>query len=269
VTIEHQVGTVERDGASIYYEVTGSGPSLVLCHGAGGNHAIWYQQVAALADRYQVITWDHRGYGRSGGATGVGEPAVSSSDLEAVLDAVGAERTHVAAQSMGGWVALGFALAHPERVATLTLADTIAGISTPIATQNWSDYGTRLREHPRVQGLGSSFAVARGFTERDPVSAALYQAIGSLNPELDPASLGGMLTTTHTRDELAMLSCPTLFIVGDDDEIFPPAVIHDVAALIPGARVEEIAGAGHSAYFETPDAWTEVLSSFLAEHPLA
>jgi 3-oxoadipate enol-lactonase len=269
VTIEHEVGTVERDGVPIYYEVTGSGPALVLCHGAGGNHAIWFQQVSAFADRYQVITWDHRGYGRSGGATGVGEPAVSSCDLEAVLDAVGASRAHIAAQSMGGWAALGFALAHPERVVTLTLADTIAGISTPVATQNWSDYGTRLREHPRVEGLGSSFAVGRGFPERDQAGAALYQAIGSLNPELDPALLSGMLTTTRSRDELATLACPTLFVVGDDDEIFPPAVIHDVATLIPGARVEEIAGAGHSAYFEKPDAWIELVGSFLAEHPIA
>ena len=251
MTIEHRVGAVDRDGVSIYYEVTGSGPPLVLCHGAGGNHAIWFRQVAAFADRYQVITWDHRGYGRSGGATGVGEPAVSSSDLEAVLDAVGAARAHVAAQSMGGWAALGLALAHPDRVATLTLADTIAGISTPVSDQNWSDYGTRLRENPRVAGLGSSFAVARDFRERDLPGAALYQAIGSLNPELEATALGGLLSTKHTRDELATLSCPTLFVVGDDDEIFPPAVIHDVAALITGARVEEIAGAGHSAYFET------------------
>jgi pimeloyl-ACP methyl ester carboxylesterase len=58
-------------------------------------------------------------------------------------------------------------------------------------------------------------------------------------------------------------------VVGDDDEIFPPAVIRDVAALVPDARVEEIAGAGHSAYFEAPGAWIEVVSAFLAEHPLA
>jgi 3-oxoadipate enol-lactonase len=267
VTVEHRVGTVERDGVPIYYEVSGSGPSLVLCHGAGGNHSSWYRQVVAYADRYQVVTWDHRGYGRSGGATGVGEPAVSSSDLEAVLDTVGTARAHIAAQSMGGWAALGFALAHPERVGTLTLADTIAGISTPAADKNWTDYGTRLREHPRADGLGSSFAVARDFAERDPAGASLYQAIGSLNPELDPTSLGGLLRTTHARDELATLRCPTLFVVGDDDEIFPASVIRDVASHVPGSRVEVIAGAGHSPYFETPEAWIDVVGSFLAEHP--
>lgn len=268
MAIEHEVGTVDRDGVSIYFEVTGSGPALVLCHGAGGNHAIWYQQVTAFAGQYQVITWDHRGYGRSGGTTGVGDAAVSTSDLVAVLDAVGAPRAHLVAQSMGGWGALGFALAHPDRVATLTLADTIAGISTPASDQNWADYGARLRERPRVKGLGSSFAVSRDFVDRDPLGAALYQALGSLNPELEPTALAGLMSTKRTREDLAALSCPTLFVVGDDDEIFPPALIHEMAALIAGARVEEIAGAGHSPYFETPDAWIAVVGEFLSEHPL-
>src|SRR5258708_2194055 len=80
---------------------------------------------------------------------------------------------------------------HPERVATLTLADTVAGVSTPAVEQNWTDYGTRLRALPPVDGLGASFALSHDFAARDRVGAALYQGIGSLNPELDPSMLRG------------------------------------------------------------------------------
>ena len=142
-------------GASIYLEVTGPAagstkPPVVLCHGAGGNHAIWFRQVAAFAPERDVITWDHRGFGRTVAHEGIGEPAVSRGDLGAVLDAAGVERAHVVAQSMGGWTALGFTIEHPERVVSLTLADTVAGIGTDAVARNWAEYLER-----RKRGRGS------------------------------------------------------------------------------------------------------------------
>ena len=261
--IERRSGAAERDGEPIYYEVAGSGFPLVLCHGAGGNHVSWFQQVVAFAGRYEVITWDHRGFGRST-REGIGDATISSSDLEAVLGAVGVERAHVVAQSMGGWAALGFTLEHPTRVQTLTLCDTVAGITTPIVEQNWQDYVSRLRAHPPSGALGESPAIGRRFTDENPVGAALYQAIGSLNADLSPELLAGLLGTKWPGDALAAVSCPTLFVVGDDDRIFPPDVIRDCATTINGAHVEVIPGAGHSPYFETPDAWNTVVGSFLA-----
>jgi 3-oxoadipate enol-lactonase len=263
VSAERQTGFAESTGGSVYFEVVGTGPPLVLTHGAGGNHASWFQQVASFCDRYQVITWDHRGFGRSGRDEGVGDIAVSVADLNAVLDAVGVSRAHVVGQSMGGWTVLGFALREPARVATLTLADTVAGISTPAVQQNWTDYVARLRARPASNALGDLPAIGRRFARDDPAGAALYQAIGSLNAELTPAKLGTLLTTTWPPDAVASIACPTLFIVGDDDDIFPPAIIRNVAATIAGAQLVEIAGAGHSPYFETPAAWNEAVAAFL------
>jgi 3-oxoadipate enol-lactonase len=263
VSVERRTGFVESTGGPVYFEVVGAGPPLVLTHGAGGNHASWFQQVATFSDRYQVITWDHRGFGRSGRDDGVGDIAVSVADLTAVLDAAGVARAHVVGQSMGGWTALGFALRESTRVATLTLCDTVAGISTPAVQQNWTDYVARVRARPVSNALGDLPAIGRRFVRDDPTGAALYQAIGSLNAELTPATLGTLLTTTWPPDAVASMACPTLFIVGDDDEIFPPAIIRDVAATIAGSRVVEIAGAGHSPYFETPAAWNEAVAAFL------
>ena len=58
--MKQKVGTLEHDGETIYYEVTGEGEPVVLSHGAGGNHAIWFQQVLELARRYKVVTWDQQ-----------------------------------------------------------------------------------------------------------------------------------------------------------------------------------------------------------------
>src|SRR3954468_114284 len=119
-----RTGFVDHDGERIYYEVVGEGGvPLVLSHGAGGNHAVWYQQVAPFAVDRTVVTWDHRGYGRSTDRADRSGPEVAVGDLLAVLDALGIERADLVGQSMGGWTVVGAALARPGLARSLVLAD--------------------------------------------------------------------------------------------------------------------------------------------------
>jgi 3-oxoadipate enol-lactonase len=258
---DHRSGVVDADGHPLYYEATGDGPALVLCHGAGGNHSIWFRQVAAFSEDYRVITWDQRGFGRSRGAPGAGDPKVAVRDLAALFDALELERAHVVAQSMGGWAGLGYTLEHEGRVATLTLTDTVGGITSPVIEQNWRETPARLQARA---GPGDHSALGRRFVRDDPAGTALYLAIGSVNDRLGPETLRGLLGLTWPSGALAALTVPTTFVVGEDDEIFPPAVIRDAAAAIPGATVEVIPGAGHSPYFEDPERWNEVVGRALA-----
>src|SRR5450631_2158043 len=88
-----RVGFVRHDGESLYYEVVGEGRiPLVLSHGAGGNHAIWFQQVASFATDRTVVTWDHRGYGRSSDRADRSGPDVAAGDLLAICDHLGIVR---------------------------------------------------------------------------------------------------------------------------------------------------------------------------------
>ena len=82
------------------------------------------------------------------------------------------------------------------------------------------------------------------------------------------SSVGNRTPTPCVRppDALAALRVPTLFVVGSDDALFPPVVIREAAAQVPGARVVEIADAGHSPYFEQPEDWNRAVLGFLEEH---
>ena len=122
---------VQRPEASIHYEVSGDGPPLVFAHGAGGNTLVWWQQVPHFARRYRVVTFDHRGFGRSACTSGHEQGRHFADDLAAVLDDAGIARCALVCQSMGGWTGLQFALAQPQRVAALVLSGTPAGILTP------------------------------------------------------------------------------------------------------------------------------------------
>jgi pimeloyl-ACP methyl ester carboxylesterase len=252
-------GSVDSEGERIYYEVTGSGSPLVLCHGLGGNHAIWWRQLDAFAAHHTVITWDQRGFGNSTCATGNFGPAPARRDLAAVLDAVcPAEPVHLVGQSLGGWVALGFALAHPNRLRSLVLSTTLAGAAGE-ETDRFVAPDVPARTRRRHPVLSEAFCATQ--TEL----AVLYNQISSFGAKpAAPAVVAQMRADTFPAAALGALAVPTLLIGATDDPYCPPPVMRRVAAAIPGAAFTELPG-GHSAYYETPELWNDAVLAFTSQ----
>jgi pimeloyl-ACP methyl ester carboxylesterase len=232
----------------------------------GGNHAIWYQQVPVFAAERRVVTWDQRGFGRSTNRAGEPTPSSAVADLRALLDALGVERAHVIGQSMGGWAAVGMALAHPERVRSLTVADSIGGIYTAAIEEQFDQYvaASAGRTPPDRLPLGEHPALGSSLARRDPARAFLYQQLQSLGDPPPAEAPVALRRTRYDPADLGRLRVPALFVVGEGDPIFPPKTIHRAAALVPGARVVEIPDAGHSPYFEQPERWNIEVLSFIA-----
>lgn len=258
------MGSCDSGGETIYYEVSGppDGDVLVLGHGAGGNRTVWFQQVPHFARRYRVVAWDQRGFGASTNRRDGATPQNAAGDLLRVLDAVGAERAHLVGQSMGGWAAMGATLAAPERVRSLVCADSLAGIRV----HEWlARSGPPRRPEPVV---GYHPAIGEEFAGRHPDRAFLYQQLSRVGlgaGEQTPSSaMAGLAECVFTDDEVAAVRCPVLFVVGSDDDIFPPAWIEEAAHCVPAARVAVVDGAGHSPYFEQPRRWNAVVDEFLA-----
>jgi pimeloyl-ACP methyl ester carboxylesterase len=263
--MQRESGYLEHAGEKIYFESIGEGPALVLTHGAGGNHAVWFQQVPHFARTRRVVLWDQRGFGRSSARGGPNSPARATADLTALLDRLGIARADLVGQSMGGWAVLGLARAEPQRVRSLVLADTPGGIDTPELRASWP----RLGAGPgfATQELGRHPALARDFFDRHPERATLYQQLGGFgDPQLADV-LPSLVATRYDAAALARLACPVLLVVGEVDELFSPALIHASAKQLPAAcraRVVTIPRAGHSPYFEEPADWNRALEEFLA-----
>lgn len=258
--IARRTGFLDHDGDSIYYEVVGDGGvPLVLSHGAGGNHAVWFQQVAAFAQDRMVVTWDHRGYGRSTDRAGRSGPALAMTDLLALVDHLGIERADLVGQSMGGWTVVGAAMARPTLPRRIVLADTLGGftsrtIEAALAMRPPIDLTDALGLHP---------ALDPAYSARQPAMAHLYQSLGRMGTADPMVMLPRLLEVTHPPEEAAVIAAPVLCLVGDRDPLFPPASVRALADLLPDARVTEITGSGHSPYFEDPDAWNAVVRHFL------
>lgn len=252
----------ERADATLYYEVHGDGPALVLAHGAGGNRLSWWQQIPFLAQRHRVVVIDHRGFGRS--RCDAFRPSEFASDLEAVLDAAGVERASLVCQSMGGWTGLPFALRHPERVRSLVLACTPGGYVNEAVLSAAKSLPQRLEQ----SGIDHTPALGASFARRRPDMLHLYDQIGLLNEQVGFAAAARLFEPEArvAPDEARRLATPLLMLTGSEDLLFPPPVMRAVAAELPGAKLEEVEGSGHSIYFEMPDLFNRLVGAFVERH---
>ena len=246
---------LDRDGVKIWYEMHGSGPTLLLSHGYTASTQMWKPQLGAFAERLQLVTWDMRGHGRSDYPS---DPALYSEqatveDMAGVLDALGVKRAAVGGLSLGGYMSLAFQLAYPERVSALLLFDTGPGFKRDAARKAWNHsadaYGRAFAE----KGLDA----LRGSGE---VSRSMHRnAVG-----LELAARG-LLAQHDARaiESLPQIRVPTLVLVGAKDEPFLAAADY-MAAKIPGATKVLIEGAGHAANIDAPDAFNRHVLEFLA-----
>ena len=251
-----------REDASLYYEVHGAGPAIAFAHGAGGNTLIWWQQVPFFAREHTVVTFDHRGYGRSRCAPEAFHAREFGRDLRAILDAAGVARTALVCQSMGGWTGLRFAVESPERVSCLVLSGTPGGVFTPKIEESFF----RVGRIAATEGIRARPALAPDFPARQPELTHLYDQIGAHNPGLPRAGLATLAQARVEPAELAGYRVPTLMISGEHDQLFAPDVLKEAAALIPGCKLVSFPGTGHSPYFEAAPRFNALVADFIAAH---
>ncbi len=253
------------DGFRLYYEQHGEGPPVVFAHGAGGNAMSWWRQVPVFAERYTVVIFDHRAFGRSPDVEdGPGRNAFGA-DVLALLDSLGLGEVHFVAHSMGARTAIGLMRLDPERFRSLTVSGSNAGC-----------VDDRLRERKAelaatgvTAGTLLQRALPEDFREREPELWHLYRQIRSINPPRPPDFLAPSPALRNFRGSSATRliesGVPLLWIVGALDRVIPAELVRMSHELTPGSRYAEVADAGHSAYFERPEPWNASVLRFIDE----
>jgi 3-oxoadipate enol-lactonase len=250
------------NGIDLYYEVHGSGPTVVFAHGAGGNHASWYQQVPFFERFYEVVTFDHRGFGNSHDTNGLGRGGFVD-DLRGLVQHVGKEKVALVAQSMGGGTCMGFTAQSPERVSALVMADTFGGMTLPEPDH------TQQQERSEVaRGWSQLDRVAsKNLPVRDPAKAQLYLQLASFN-SADAGAMNrpGTPATPVSMEQVKAASeqVPMLFVVGEEDALVSPRIIRVASETVSGAEYVVVQDSGHSVYFEQPEVFNHVVHGFLS-----
>ena len=260
------------DGVTLAVESLGTGAPFLMVHGFTGAKEDFSDHLARFAEHARVVTFDHRGHGESDDPTEASAYSLDRlvSDTIAVADALGLERFRLLGHSMGGMVTRRLVLAYPERVEALVLMSTSSGAPDGIdlelvdaaAQVAITDGMTALRVLlDEVDVLGSE-ADQRVQATRPGYLEFNARKWAQVSPVAYAALLREMFAQPQQLAAMAQITCPTLAIVGEQDERFVDDATR-IAATIPDAALVVISDAGHSPQFENPEPWFEAVDGFL------
>lgn len=267
-------GFAKVNGARLYYEVAGSGHPVVLLHAGIADHRMWDDQFAPFAQRYQVIRYDHRGFGQSSVPAG---PFAFHDDLYFLLRQLDITRTSLIGVSLGGVTAINLALAHPEMVESLLVVGSgLGGLQWPPPSpeelalfsqvkeaREAGDFATanEIEVHIWVDGpQRKPEAVTPGVRARVREMNLQTFSRREENEQAQPQEL-----EPPASERLGEIQAPTLVMIGDQDVSSVQAIAERLATDIPGARKVVMPNTAHMPNMEQPEAFNQIVFDFLDE----
>jgi 3-oxoadipate enol-lactonase len=262
-----RIGDAELD-----VERSGSGPPLLLIMGMSGTALHWGEPfLQALREDFDVIAYDHRGVGASTRLDGEITIVEMAEDAAALLEALGIEAAHVVGFSMGGMIAQELALAHPERVLTLTLAGTYCGgegsaLTSPEVMEQLA--GAMMSgDAARAVRTGWEVNVSPSYAADDQAWERFRSITGQRAVAVEVVLAQMRACMAHdAKARLAQVGVPTLVIHGSLDQMLPSENGRLIASQIEGSRLEIIDGVGHLLTWETPERAAELVRSHASIH---
>lgn len=257
-----------NDELALHQVVQGSagGVPVVLSHALGVDLSMWDELAQTLAADHPVLRYDHRGHGGSAVPPGPYTMDQLVDDAARVVEGWGRGPVVFVGLSMGGMVAQGLGVRYPQLVRALVLANTTARY--PAAAQpGW-------QQRIAAVEAGGVAAVVDAVVERwltAPTRAARPELEAEIRACLLRCDGRGYAACCHAvaavdwLDRLPAIACPTLVLAGSEDQGATPAMAHEIAERIPGARMQLLEGAAHLSVAERPLAFAQALRSFLAD----
>ena len=266
------------NGVELYYEMTGTGDFLVLTHGSWTDGSGWGPAVDLLADRYRVVTWDRRGHSRSNAGDTPGSRAEDAADLAGLIEQVSGEPVHVAGNSYGANVTLTLLTERPDLVATAAVHEPpLFGLldakGDHALASELSDVEADLAVVRDLISAGDHRDAAEYFIEHVALGPGTWdglpEAFRAVLEANAPTYLDELADETALSIDTAALAAtrvPLLLTHGTESPELFPAVITELAHLVPAARVEILEGAGHIPHATHPENWVARLVAFHDHH---
>ena len=269
--ISAKTGFFGPEGARLYYEVTGEGEALLLLHAGVADSRMWDEQFVFFAQRYRVIRFDLRSFGRSEVPAG---PFSNVEDIAHLLDFLHIERAALVGSSFGGKTALDFTLTYPDKVDALILVAPGVGEypPSPAIQQFNADEEAALERNDLAAATELNLRMWVDGPKRTPEQVApqvrervrVMQHHAFTVPIPEATEELNIAPPAITR--LAEIHVPTLIIVGDYDIPDMLMLAERLAREIPGAEQIIIPGVAHMVSMEQPEAFNRVVLDFLAAH---
>ena len=261
--------TVDAGGTELYYERSGSGEPMLLIQGMAATHLAWGRPFLDSLERdFECIVYDHRGMGHSARAEMPFTIVDLAGDALALLDALGLESVHVVGISMGGMIAQELALAHPERVRTLTIGASYCGgpDGTLMDPADLALLGEAWKSGDPVQVYRAMWEINLSPAFRaDDSNFGPFREMAEALPAPAPVIYEQMRACGRhdTSERLGALAMPTMVIHGTADRLLRSPNGEQIAALV-GVEPELLEGVGHLFWWEQPERSAELIRQHAA-----
>ena len=259
---------ISAGDAELYVEEQGEGEVLLLVAGLGGSGAFWRNQVEYFTPRYRVVTYDHRGVGRSPAAPLHSSVSEMADDALALMDALRIESVHVVGHSTGGAIGQHLALRAPDRIRSLVLSSSWAG-PTPLFVELFQlrrkillDAGAESYLFSGTLLVTPAWAIEDSYPGRDKIVAERLKVFPGVEAELGRLNA---VMTHDLREEIQEIRVPTGVISAKDDVLTPPGMARELAERIPGARRVMLPEGGHFCTVTVADRYNDELSRLLRD----
>jgi len=254
----------ELPGVRLWYRDTGgSGVAVVFMHAATGSSRVWEYQIPAFtAAGYRVIAFDRRGFGRTASAPGGVQPGTAADDLYALMDHLKIDRFHLVGTAAGGFAAVDFALSFPERLRSLVIANSIGGV----LDEDYLELGRRIRP-PEFNALPADVReLGPSYRAGNPDGTRRWLALERSNRSEGAPPPAQTMRNRITFAMVETIKTPTLLLTGGADLYAPPPVMQLFVKRIKGSESVVVPEAGHSTYWEQPEAFNRAVLAFLRKH---
>ena len=247
---------IKINGIELAYERHGSGAPLVLLHGFPLDHHLWDDVLPLLEDSFDLIIPDLRGFGESEAIDTPYTMEDYASDIAGLLDHLRIQKAAFAGHSMGGYVALAFAMAYPERVSGLALVSS----QTPADPPERKEGRYKSAAEVADKGIGAVVdTMAPKFTSDSRLQALTRRIMEKQNPAAYIGALKAMAERADSTPLLSTFAFPLVIIHGDEDALIPVDRAREVKSSIPGSHYAELKSIGHVPMLEAPEKTAEAL----------
>jgi len=251
-------------GAKIHYVEAGSGAPVILIHGLADNSAIWDSVIPALAVRFRVIVVDQIGFGRSDKLLLNYRVSTLVDFLDGLMSELKIQRASLVGNSLGGWVAAAFALAHPERVERLVLSDAAGYAGLAKTMDPRALHALRLASREDIRYLGPLTFHDKRFYE--DIDLAFKERVTAGDSYTVAQLLDAMIRGDDVLDNrLQAINQATLVLWGRDDKLIPLSFGERFHQEIAGSQLRVIDHCGHMPQVECPKEFATAMLQFLSE----
>lgn len=257
--------TKASSSVPLHHVIEGNGPWITLAHSLASDLTLLDGQARMLARRFRVLRFDIRGHGNSPAPAAPYAMDDLAADVQALFDELGVTETAWVGVSLGGMIGLTHALRRPGVITRLAVADTTAGYPAA-AHAGWRDRISMARQHGTAATVDGTLArwFTPAFLQREPDAVRRCARLIAATPVEGFVGCCEAILGYNIERELPGIACPTLVMVGEQDQATPPTMAQTLANAIPGASLAVIPAAAHISSLEQPALFNARLEEFLA-----